>query len=86
MVMVARNDKVDFPRFLLSIFTVITPIFAPKAVQEKQEWLLELTNNKFSFSAIGKSCFLTISDYLVDLSLLRSKNFRIYFKKTSITF
>jgi hypothetical protein len=85
MVMVAHNNKVDFLRFLLSIFIVITPIFASKAVQEKQEWLLELTNNKFSFSAIGKSGFLAISDYLVDLSLLRTKNFRIYFKKTTIT-
>jgi hypothetical protein len=49
MVMVARNNKVEFLRFLLSIFIVITPIFAPKAVREKQEWLPELINNKFSF-------------------------------------
>ena len=79
--MVKHKNNFDFLRFLLAIFVIITHSFALKGMLENKEWLLAITDNQLSFSAIGLSGFFTISGYFIYVSLMRSENLKIYFKK-----
>ena len=76
-----HKNNFDFLRFLLAIFVIITHSFALMGISEKQEWLLALTGNQVSFSAVGLSGFFTISGYFIYVSLMRSENLKIYLKK-----
>lgn len=75
------KNNFDFLRFLFAICVVITHSFALSGLPDSDEWMIQWTNNQVSFSAIGLSGFFTISGYFIYISLMRSDNLWIYFKK-----
>ncbi len=79
--MVRHKNNFDFLRFLFAIFVIITHSFALSGISDKKEWLVAFTHHQTSFSAIGLSGFFTISGYFIYVSLMRSPNLKIYFKK-----
>jgi peptidoglycan/LPS O-acetylase OafA/YrhL len=76
-----RKNNFDFVRLLFASLVIITHAYPLSGLDEKGDWLSQITNGQIVFSYVGVKGFFVISGYLIFQSLERSKSFLDYYWK-----
>ena len=75
-----QNNNYDFLRVLAALCITFTHSYN-LILENDQEPLMKLTNNRFDFSFIGLSIFFSISGFLIAKSAITSSSFKNYICK-----